>query len=267
MSVTTLVINLYFQSLLTYKGLFAWWVPSSYIPQVLIRPALMVILFGSIGRYAINEDAAVHLIVGRIAYSVIWIQCVGIVQSFYYERARGTASVVFSTPCNRLLNYIARGVFHFPNGPLVVVSALLGAWVAFGLDLTAINFGALSIAILVLSASSIGFSLFAGSIAFAIRNYQSLYFTMAGIVLVLTGSVIPVDELPIGLQQVSAVLPLTHSLESIRLYVDGQPFSAGAAALGRELLVGCFYVMLGYGLFRAIETFTKRNGRLDRASV
>ncbi len=198
----------------------------------------MVTLFGLIGRYAIDESAATFLVVGRLAYSIVWTQCVGIVQSFYYERARGTASVVFSTPCNRFLNYVARGVFHFPNGPLVFVSGLIGAWAAFGLDRGTMNYGALIVAILTLSVSSIGFSLFARSIAFAIRNYQSLYLTMAGIVLVLAGSVIPVAELPIALQRISSVLPLTHSLEAIRLYVDSEPLRNGAAALGQELLAG-----------------------------
>ena len=257
--------NLFIQALFTYKGLFGWWTPSAYLPQVLIRPALMVILFGLIGRYAINEEASRELVVGRVAYSIVWIHIVSIVQCFYYERAGRTASVVYSTPCNRFVNYIARGLLHFPNGPVVTISAFLGAWVAFQIDLEAINFGAVAVAVLVLSLSSIGFSLFAGSIGFAVRNYQTLYFTMAGIVLVLTGSVIPVDELPEVAQVFSAALPLTHGLEAFRAYFDGQGLGAHADKLALELLVGAAYLLVGYGLFKAVELSTRRSGGLDRA--
>ncbi len=262
-----MLTNFAIQASSTYRGLFLWLAPSAYLPQVLLRPALMVVLFALAGRYAADEAAAQHLAVGRIAYSIYWVHIASLTQSFYFERIGGTAPLLFASSANRAVNFLARGLPHYANGPLVAASALVGAWLVTPFDAVAVGWPAVVVTVLVLSAASVGFGLCAGAIAFAVRSYQSAYQAIAGLVLALTGSVIPVDALPGPLAVLATALPLTHGVGALRAAFEGAPLPDIAPLLAAELAIGVAYGLAGYALFRWVEAAARRSGTLDRAAA
>jgi hypothetical protein len=83
------------------------------------------------------------------------------------------------------------------------------------------------------------------------------------ILLVLAGSNISIDRLPNGLQKVSSALPLTRGIIATRRIIDGAGISEIAPLMLEEFLIGTFYVLLGYTLFRTFERQAKRLGTLE----
>jgi ABC-2 type transport system permease protein len=244
-----MLIRFLIQSLATYKALFGWLSTASYISNVIIRPALMVLLFGFVGRFASDQEGAAYYVLGRVLYSIVWIHIAGIVQSFFYERMFGTASPLFATPFNRFTNYVSRGVFHFPNGLVAAGVSLLVAWPIFGLAMGEVNWLPALSALMAVTASSVMFALFTGSIAMSVRDYDAVYPAFAGVLLVLTGSVIPVSYLPDALYGVSQILPLTHGREAFRAAFAGAGFEVVASDIGLELIIGLGYLAGGGSAF------------------
>ena len=255
------------QSLATYKALFGWLSTASYISNVVLRPALMVLLFGLVGRFVSNENGATFFVLGRVMYSIVWIHIAGVVQSFFYERMRGTASPLFATPFNRFTNYVARGVFHLPNGLLAAAVGLLVAWPIFDMAMSEVNWLPTLTVLLVVSTSSVMFALFTGSIAIMVRDYDVVYPLFAGILLALTGSVIPVDQLPDAFYGISQALPMTHGLDAFRTAFAGGGFEAIGKDITLEMGIGIAYLTVGFGMFKAFERSARRSGVLEQTAI
>jgi ABC-2 type transport system permease protein len=80
---------------------------------------------------------------------------------------------------------------------------------------------------------------------------------------ILTGAIIPRSELPGVLRAVGEVMPVTHALEGTRKAYEGSSLGSIAGDIGLEALVALGYVVVGYVMFRVIETFQRRTGAYD----
>ena len=246
-----------------YKGLFGWLSWTSYISNVVIRPALLVMLFGLVGRFAVDSETGNYLVLGRLAYSIVFIHMGGITQSFMYERLGGTAYTVFATSSNRLVNYTSRGLLHFPNGLIVVASGVAAGWAFVSLPLDHVNWGGSSLALLAISASSIAFALLIGTFTFVLRDWTLTYSGFSGLLLALTGAVIPVSALPVVLKQLSQFLPLTHGLAAFRDLYAGASIASVWEGLLLEAVIGLAYFAGGYVVFRLVEYRARQTGSLE----
>lgn len=118
---------------------------------------------------------------------------------------------------------------------LVVLSTIL----AFGLALER-NLLAVLATTLLLSVVSLSLGLLVSTLA---RSEGQIFPTIPLLIvpsLLLSGLIIPLEQLPDGLRLIGYLLPLTHA-ESVLLGLlrDGEPFSA---------LIGPFLLLLGFGL-------------------
>ena len=79
----------------------------------------------------------------------------------------------------------------------------------------------------------------------------------------LTGVIIPTASLPGFLSQVGHVLPLTHGLAAFRESFTGASVASVGNDLLLELAVGLAYAVVGFALFRIVESLSKRRGLLE----
>jgi ABC-2 type transport system permease protein len=259
--------TLWRQSYYSYKALFTWHDWPAYAANVLVRPALMATMFGLTGRFARGEQAAFDYVVGMSAFSMMNIVLAGILQSFSGERFYGTLGLLFSSPASRLQSFLTRALFHYPNGLLNIAIGL--GWSALALS---ISFGdakwqAVIIGFLVLALSATMFSLFMGNLAIVFRNWNFFMALTTAFWMGLTGVVIPRDDLPAGLYQVSEIMPMTHALEGIREAFAGASLTGISDHLALELLVGSGYAVIGFGLFRLLEQYARRTGAYELSEV
>lgn len=74
---------------------------------------------------------------------------------------------------------------------------------------------------------------------------------------------VAIASLPIWMQRISFVLPLTRGIASARKIIAGNDYRSVTALLNGEVIVGITYVFLGYALFRWFEMQAKRRGTLE----
>jgi ABC-2 type transport system permease protein len=84
------------------------------------------------------------------------------------------------------------------------------------------------------------------------------------LLLLLSGSNVPLDQLPPWLEAVARALPLTHGIDAARQLAAGAGLADVADPLGREIVVALTNDALGYALLRLIEAESRRRATLDR---
>jgi ABC-2 type transport system permease protein len=82
-------------------------------------------------------------------------------------------------------------------------------------------------------------------------------------ILLFCGVNIPLAELPAWMQVIGHMLPFTHGLDAIRQAADGAGLGQVGGLIALELLIGCVYAVLAFGLFRLLERSARQNATLD----
>lgn len=261
--VTSIALNWWRQSFYSYKGLFLWLNWPGYISNIFVRPVLLVTMFSLTGRFARGEAAAETFAIGMVAYGIPNLLLGGIMQGFYYERSFATLSMLFASTTNRLQTYLARAVLHWPGVVISVVASIAGAHLVVGLDFEGANWAGVSVAFLLICTTTALFALALGNFCIPVRDWQSPYGVTQIAFLALTGAIIPRDDLPLGLRELGAALPITHGLEAARAAFAGANLPAIWDDLLLEAVVGLGYGVAGYVLFRVSEAYARRSGSYE----
>jgi ABC-2 type transport system permease protein len=251
------------QAYYSYKGTFHWLNWPAYISSVIFRHGFMVAIFGLTGRFARGNEAGEAYIVGMTAFAIPHILMGGILQGFANERSLATLGYLFVATGSRLQSFLTRGLLHYPNALITVVSSLFFAIIVLGTSFEGADWGAAAACYLIMSASTMLFGLFLGNLCVAFRDWQVSFNITQAVFLALTGAVIPLDELPPGLRELAELLPVTHGLEALREAYAGASFSAISDSLLIEAAVGLSYGVLGYFFFRFVELYARRTGAYE----
>lgn len=259
--------NLYVQSYSLYKGLFRWLNWPGYISSAVLQPFAHVILFSLLGRFSRDPDATSFIALGITVMSMGFLIIAGLTQSYNYDRNYGTIQFLFTSPASRLLNYISRSVLHFPNGILACVFGLLAGWIIVGLDFSSVNWGGFTVSILVLSFSLVAFGQLLGVASIVSRNWIAVQGVAQGVILMLTGMIIPVTVFPQFVEEVSKLLPVTNGLIAMRGTFAGAPLAEVSGDVLREGITALVYYVISFAGFLLFEHIVKRNGTLDRDAL
>jgi ABC-2 type transport system permease protein len=251
------------QALFSYKGLFMWLNWPGWVSSMFLRPALMVGIFGLTGRFARGDAASEAYIIGMTAFAVPHLLMGSVLQGFAYERSFATLGFLFTSTGSRAQAFVARGLLHYPNAALTVVSSLVFAAVLLGSDFSGANWPAAIACYGLIIASTLMFGLFAGNFCIAFRDWQVTFNILQAVFLALTGAVIPLEDLPPGLRQLAEVLPVTHGLQALRGAFAGAAMGEIGDELAAEALIGVAYGVAGYFLFRAVEAYARRTGAYE----
>ena len=256
--------NFWRMAWLSYKGLYITWQGQAYIFRVFLTPVLWVLIISLFGKFAANPRLAESYIVGMSIFSVPFVITDGILGSFSTERTYGTLSHLFVSPVNRLKIFLSRGAIHWANGIVTLAASLAAAWAILGLDFSEVNWVSAFCSILALAVASIGFALLLGNVAVASGRGGYTFQFAYGIVLILSGVVIPTSSLPPLLYEISQIIPVTNGLAAARASVAGAGLAEVGGLILAELLVGITYALVGAVLFRLVEARAKRLGNLDQ---
>lgn len=246
----------------TYKGLFGWLSWLSYVSNVFLHPILQVVMYSLLGRFARSPEAAQGYALGIATLSIVFIIMSGIVQSYAYERSLGTMPFLFVSPVNRLVNFLARPLLHYPNGLLAFATGLVSAWIIVDMDFAMVEWTGLVVAVLVMAGSVAAFGQFLGIFVLVYRNWIPVLGAASGIMVAFAGAIIPITVFPEAVQEFARILPMTNGLLALRAAFAGALFSEVSGLLLRELLTGLAYYALAYTGFVLFERRARRIGSL-----
>ena len=144
-----------------------------------------------------------------------------------------------------------------------MIVSLLGVRFILGISFEGADWLAVILAFALITTSTTLFALFLGNVCIPIREWQAPYGVTQIAFLGLTGAIIPRDAMPIGLEQLGALLPITHGLEAVRAALSGEGIGGISGELGLEAAVGLAYGVAGYLLFRLSEAYARRSGAYE----
>jgi ABC-2 type transport system permease protein len=257
-------IRLFFQgALLSYVALFRWLRPTTYMASKVIMPLNQILFFTLLGSFATGKDSTNFYVIGNAIQVAAISGIFGVTFSISGDRWEGTLSYLFGTPANRLTLFVGRAFMYVIDGMLGVFIGLGWGVLLLNLDLRQADPGALVLTILITTFSTSGLGLLLGCLSLMTRNVMfvnnSVYFLLLGF----SGANVPIASLPIWMQNISNVLPLTRGIAAARKIIAGGDFDSVASLILGEFLIGGMYVFLGYTFFRWFEFQAKRRGTLE----
>jgi ABC-2 type transport system permease protein len=255
--------NFCIQSVYSYKALFNWLNWPAFVAVIIVTPSVYVAMFGLMGRFARDEATAAAFIIGMTANGVAQNLSGGVIQSLTNERYGGTLPFLFASRGSRLMMFLSRGMLHVPTAAISLAACLLTATLLLGADLGPANWTAVLACYAMMAVSGMCFALCGGNLAMSISSFNFVFYGMMSCFFILTGAIIPRSELPGVLRAVGEVMPVTHALEGSRKAYEGSGIGSIAGDIGLEALVALGYVVVGYVMFRVIETFQRRTGAYD----
>lgn len=248
--------------LLSYRALFNWIRPITYVTTMLGSPLFQILFFAYLGRFTGLRDDT-YFVVGNAvqvsAMSGIYAMTLTIANERYY----GTLSPLLATPASRPALFLGRAMPVIANGLLVSVFGFAVGAVFLDFELSAAAIAPLALVLVVTVSSCTGLGMLIGSIGLRARDVffasNLVYFLM----LLVCGVNIPPEQLPAALEAVSAVVPLTHGIEAARDVVAGAPLADVARLVVTEAAIGAAYAAAAFALFRFFEFEGRRSASLE----
>jgi len=247
-------------SVLGYRALFAWLNPLDYLTIKIIEPIAQLLFFVLLGQFA-GLDAA-YFILGNAVRLASVSGLYGCVMVMIEERMNGTLQLVTASATPLAQTLVARIALQGLDGVLTSALGLTVGFLFLGLDASQVNWGWLLLALLVTSYAIAGLGLFVsifGVFGVDLTFIMNLAYTL---LLLLCGVNFPITLLPLPLQIIANLLPLTHGLTAVRAIAIGD-LTGVPGQLLLEALIGLGYGIGGYLLFRYAEYRARVLGTLD----
>lgn len=250
-------------AILSYRALFRWLRPSTYIASKVLAPLTMMIFFVYIGAYASGSRDATYYVVGNALIFTASSGIYGVTMSIGGERWTGTLPYLFGAPANRMAMFIGRSLMHILDGMLGGLIGLGWGVLLFNLDLSKTDPAVLLITVLITTFSTASLGLLMGCLSLITRNVMLVNNSVYFLLLLFSGANLTISTLPKWMQTISQVIPLTRGIASTRIIVDGGSFTDVFPLLSIETLIGVVLMLSGYFMFRLFETQAKKLGTLD----
>jgi ABC-2 type transport system permease protein len=250
--------------LMSYRALFNWLSPWIFIPSLLIAPLFQILLFAYIGRAASLESDEFYVIGNALQYaSIPCLFAMG--NTIAGERWQQTLPVILATPARRLPLFVGRALPVIANGFVVALFALVVGGAILGVHIPASAWWPIAVATAVTAYSCTGLGLVNAALGLRVRETAVLGNIIFGLLLIMCGVNVPLDDLPGWMSTIAQGLPLTHSIDAARQLADGATLGDVAGLLGAELLVGTVWAVIGYVLLRYFEWEARRRATLETA--
>lgn len=248
--------------LISYRALFNWLHPKIYIPTMLGGPLFQILFFAHVGRYSGVADDS-FFVVGNAVQVCAMSSIYGMTMTIANERYFGTLSPLLATPANRPALFLGRALPPIANGLLVSAFGFCVGLAFLDFDLEAATVPALLLVVLVTVISCTSFGMLLGAVGIRSRDVFFAANLMYFLMLLFTGTNVPLEVLPEWMEVIGRSLPVTHGIEAARGVAAGDSLATVGDLVWAEAVVGAVYAVIAYGLFRFFEAQGRRRASLE----
>jgi len=214
-----------------------------------------------------TQYVVTYLLVGALIWQYLSVIFYAISEMIAWERWKGTIEYTFMAPVSRPTHLVGTTLFAIGYG-IVRTLAILGIVVAFfRLNLGGANIGGTVLMLLAGSVSFVGLGILAAvlPLLYPERGAQMTN-AAAAILLLISGVYYPVETLPGWLQTVAAASPATYVIRGMRAcLLEGRPTRELLPTVFVLIGIGLGVILMGLFIFRYVERYAKRTGRLKRS--
>jgi ABC-2 type transport system permease protein len=260
-----LVKRSYRNGLYTFKGLFGFLKPEVYVLVKVINPVFQVLFFSLIAKHAYGNKDITPFIIGNAFVLCMYNAFFGVGCNLINERGFGTLKLLIGSPCNKFFVFITKSSFHIIDGIITVSIGLITGIIFFNIriPINILPYFLLCLLIAIFTACSMG--MLVGSIGLITRDINMLLNLSSSLLMSLSGVNFPTEKLPLILQYISNILPLTNALKASKLLINGGIIDYGKinSLLFNELLLGIGYCIVAYISLRIMEKLAKCKATID----
>jgi len=208
-----------------------------------------------------------YLLVGALIWQYLSVIFYAISEMIAWERWEGTIEYTFMAPVSRPTHLVGTTLFAIGYG-IVRTLVILGIVTAFfRLDLGGANILGAVLMLLAGSVSFVGLGILAAvlPLLYPERGAQMTN-AVAAILLLISGVYYPIDTLPAWLQPIAKSSPATYVIQGMRTcLLDGGATRKLLPTIFLLIGIGVAIIIVGLFIFRYVETYAKRAGRLKRS--
>lgn len=230
-----------------------------------------------IGVAANDKRLTMTLVIGAMMWGFLSLLFNEVAMAIAYERWEGTLEYTFMAPVSRFAHLIGESLFATVYSLARLFLILFGVAMFVDLDLSGINWIGFVVTLMISSLAFIGLGLMAATLpVLSPERGAEATNIFQGSLLLVSGIYYPVDILPRWLQPLSKLSPATYSLSACRKLIgvggveagDGKFVGAPLSSVWPELLtllaMGAVMIPLGLWVFKQVEIWAKRTGKLKR---
>jgi ABC-2 type transport system permease protein len=223
---------------------------------------------GAISGQEIDTQYVVtYLLVGALIWQYLSVIFYAISEMIAWERWEGTIEYTFMAPVSRPTHLVGTTLFAIGYG-IVRTLVILGIVVAFfRLNLGGANLIGAVLMLLAGSVSFVGLGIVAAvlPLLYPERGAQMTN-AAAAILLLISGVYYPIETLPGWLQGIAAASPATYVIKGMRAcLLEGAATGTLLPTVFTLIGIGVLIIVIGLIIFRYVERFAKRAGRLKRS--
>lgn len=257
-------VQLFWQgAVLSYRALFAWLRPATFIASMIFFPLGQILFFTLLGIFATGANNASFFLIGNAMQITASSGIYGVTMAVGGERWAGTLMYLFGAPANRLAIFTGRAAIHIFNGFFEVLMGLAWGWLLGWVDFSRTDPLALGVTILLATLSTAALGLLLGCLSLISLNIMFVNNLVYFLLLLFSGANVPIANLPGWMQAISWCLPLTRGIQAAREIIGGAHLAQVASLLAGEFVIGLFYLTAGYLLFRIFEFQARKRGTLE----
>lgn len=232
---------------------------------VFIIPLTQIIFFGFVATLAGDSAAQIgFVVVGNAVATVTYSSVFSVCQTTDSEKEQATIEHLLVSPANRIALYFGRGLLPIGVSLATVTVGLTYAVVLYHVPFTVGATLGLAVSIVLTAFAMVGFGLLLAGVALYLRTSIILGNIFLFIGLLLSGVNFPVSELPVGLQWVGNLLPLTWGLAAIRAGLANEPLGTLAPLWGLVALCALASFGLAITLWATFERRALSTGSIAR---
>jgi len=216
----------------------------------------------------IDTQAVVkYLLVGALIWQYLSVIFYAISEMIAWERWEGTIEYTFMAPVSRPTHLVGTTLFAIGYGLVRTLAILAIVSAFFRLDLSGANILGAVLMLLAGSVSFVGLGICAAvlPLLYPERGAQMTN-AVAAILLLISGVYYPIETLPNWLQPIAKLSPATYVIQGMRsCLIDGQGTRTLLPTVGLLIAIGLVVIAIGLVIFRYVEVYAKRAGRLKRS--
>jgi len=176
---------------------------------------------------------------GLMAMNIMMAAMIGLAGSISRERESGTLDGIVAAPISRLSIVLGKSISQIVRGLLQAVLTLILALVLFNVVIHG-NIGLLALLLLLTVFSFIGLGIMISSLASQQETAMTIMMTITFPMLFLSGALFPIQQMPVPMQWISKILPLTYAVSALRKCI--------VLGTGINGMLPEIWVMIGFGV-------------------
>lgn len=248
--------------MISYRALFQWVRPASFVSSLLALPLLQMLFFVLLGR-SLGVASDRFYVLGNVILAATGTCVMGGTMAVANERIYGTLGPVLLSTCRREALWAGRAIPYVINAFAVMVFTLVCGAAIFRITMPVSSAAVVLAAMLAGSFSCTAFGIAIGAIGLRFRNVNAIANLALLLLIITSGAEIPSTSVPAWINVASSYFPLTNAIRAARASVDGAGGGLLVLDIGKEVLVGIGFSVLAAVLLQYFESRSRSGLSLD----